>query len=238
MPSTVRKPTSEPSEMTPPASTPRARRRPAPMGSVRKARAASRQLPKDDHAGAGRCRATAISAKPSSRLLRRLALGVLAEHLGVVAERERRPARAAPRRRRRPSRGRGPSTLALTSMRRGLRLAVDHVRRRRDRDVGHVAERDVPAVGVSIGSVRDVVEAVARLGRAPDLHVVGLAVAEDVADLLAGEQGRRRAPDVARLEAVPLGRGEVDLDLRPGDRRSWSSTCASTTPVDPGERSP
>ena len=50
-------------------------------------------------------------------------------------------------------------------------------------------------------------------GVAPDLHVVGRAAAEDVADLLAGQHGGRRAPDVAGFEPVPLRRVEVDRDL-------------------------
>ena len=55
--------------------------------------------------------------------------------------------------------------------------------------------------------------------RAPDHDVVGLAGPEDVADLLARHQGRGLPADVARLEAVPLGLGEVDghFDLRDVD---------------------
>ena len=64
-----------------------------------------------------------------------------------------------------------------------------------------------------MGNVPDGREAVAGLGRAPDLHVVGLAVPEDVADLLAGDERGGRAADVARLEPVALGRLEVDRDL-------------------------
>ena len=45
------------------------------------------------------------------------------------------------------------------------------------------------------------------------MHVVRLAADEDVADLLARQQRRGLPPDVARLEAVTLRRGEVELDL-------------------------
>ena len=67
------------------------------------------------------------------------------------------------------------------------------------------------AVGRVDRKLLDRGEAVARLGRAPHLHVVGLAVPEDVADLLAGHEGGRRPPDVARLEPVALGL----VELRP-----------------------
>ena len=62
--------------------------------------------------------------------------------------------------------------------------------------------------------VLDLGHAVAGLRGAPDHNVVGLAVAEDVADLLAGDQGGGRSPDVAGFEAVPRRLGEVDLHLQ------------------------
>ena len=58
----------------------------------------------------------------------------------------------------------------------------------------------------------DVVEALARFRHAPDLDVVRLAVAEDVADLLPRDQRGRGAADVTRLEPVLLRLLQVDLD--------------------------
>ena len=103
IPSTVKKPTSEPSEIT--AADPVRREhaadqrhrqreeREAPRaGSSRRTTIRSRKIP-----------IAAIDREAQQPALRRLALGVLAEQLGVVLERERRPGRAAPRTRRRPS---------------------------------------------------------------------------------------------------------------------------------------
>ena len=71
----------------------------------------------------------------------------------------------------------------------------------------------VPPVGRVDLHLADVAQAVARCRRAAHVHVVGLAVPEDVADLFAREHGRRRPAHVAGFESVPLGLGEVDLDL-------------------------
>jgi hypothetical protein len=49
------------------------------------------------------------------------------------------------------------------------------------------------------------------------VDVVGLAADEDVADLLAREEGRGRAPHFARGDAVAARRSEIDRDLRLGD---------------------
>ena len=57
--------------------------------------------------------------------------------------------------------------------------------------------------------------------RRPDLHVVGPAAVEDVADLLAGHQRRRGSAHIARLQAVALRRVEFqgDLNLRHFDEK-------------------
>ena len=72
-------------------------------------------------------------------------------------------------------------------------LALDRVRRRRDR-ARRPPRPAAPArrSGVSIGSSLDARQAVAGLGRAPHVHVVGPARPEDVADLLARDPGGRR----------------------------------------------
>ena len=44
------------------------------------------------------------------------------------------------------------------------------------------------------------------------MHVVGLAVPEDVPDLFAREHGRRRAAHVAGFQPVTLGLDEIDVD--------------------------
>ena len=106
-----------------------------------------------------------------------------------------------------------PRTSAPMSMRRERVLVLDGVRRRSQRHGRDVAEAHVSTGRRVDQEVLDVVDAVAGRGRAPDLHVVGLAVAEDVADLLTGHDRRRGPPDVARLDAVALGLGQVDVDL-------------------------
>ena len=70
-----------------------------------------------------------------------------------------------------------------------------------------------PPPGVSIGSFSTSRQAVPRRGDAPDVHVVRLAAAEDVADLLARQQRRGLPADVARLEAVAPCRRQVQLHL-------------------------
>ena len=69
-------------------------------------------------------------------------------------------------------------------------------------------------------------------GSAPDVHVVGPAAAEDVADLLALDHGRSGPAHVARLEAVALGLREVDLDLDLGDALLELDDGRRSTPVD------
>ncbi len=95
-------------------------------------------------------------------------------------------------------------------------FTIDDVLRRRDAHVGHIAQPHVPAVGRVDQQVANAAQAVARLRRAPHVHVVGLAVPEDVADFFARQQGRRRPAHVAGFEAIALGRREIHLDLHLG----------------------
>src|SRR5205085_4471728 len=94
----------------------------------------------------------------------------------------------------------------------GHAFVADLVRRRLDLDAGDVAHLRLDAAGRVDRQVTDGLQVVPGLGRAPDLDVVGLAIPEDVPDLLAGDQGRRRTADVARLEAVLLSDRQVLLD--------------------------
>ena len=75
------------------------------------------------------------------------------------------------------------------------------------------AKRTCPPLGRVDRQVANAVDAVPRFGSAPDVDVVGLSVDEQVADLFAGQQGGRRAADVARFEAVALRRREIHFDL-------------------------
>ena len=101
----------------------------------------------------------------------------------------------------------------------GLVLVLDDVGLRLDRHLGHVAHPHVAAVGRVDRHILDGVDAVAAGRDAPDVDVVGLAAPVDVADLLAGHHGGRRPADVTRLEAVLLGLGQVDRDLDVGHQR-------------------
>ena len=125
-------------------------------------------------------------------LLRRLPLRELAEQLGVVAEREVDRLRAASStsrhdrtevaaRRRSP-----PTSIGARRPRAGWRSGSAATVDARD-----VAQRHASAGRRVDGRLRMSSRLSRACGRAPDLHVVGLAVAEDVADLLAGDHGRR-----------------------------------------------
>ena len=94
---------------------------------------------------------------------------------------------------------------------------VDHVGDGDDADVGDLLEPHVPTAGRVDEQVLQIGHASQLLGRGPQLHVVGLAGLEEVAGLLARHQPGGRPPDVARLEAVPPGRLEVDLHPDLGD---------------------
>ena len=89
----------------------------------------------------------------------------------------------------------------------------DRVRRRRHPHLGDVAQPYVTTIRGVDQQFMDVGQALTGLGLAPDDDVVGLAIPVDVAYLFAGHQRGRRAADVTRLEAVLLGRGQVDLDF-------------------------
>ena len=97
------------------------------------------------------------------------------------------------------------------------------------------ASRTRRPVGVSISMLADRSRLSRGLRRAPDLDVVGPAVREDVADLLAGHQGRRRPADVARLEAVALAPRRGSPRPEPAGTSTCSSTCRSTRPSMPIE---
>ena len=91
---------------------------------------------------------------------------------------------------------------------------VDHVRNGLDADVGDIDEPNLASSGLVDHQVLQIGHAAAALGWAPQLDVVGPAAREKVTGLLTGHQPRCGPSDVAWLEAVPLGRREVDLDLQ------------------------
>ena len=175
----------------------------------RQARAAERGVQQEEDGDRG------DDANRNSRsLLRGLPLGVLAEQLGVVLRAGSRSASSArPRRRRRPTPRSRPRTLAPTSMRRDSVLVVD-VRSASAATWTSATSPSrtlPPAACRSAGrGCRSGSAAPRARSRRPRRRPCRL---EDVADLLARDQRGRRAADVARLEPVPLRRGEVDLDL-------------------------
>ena len=138
--------------------------------------------------------------------------GVLAEELGVIAQRERdrlEPLLDVPDHRPEVT----PADVAAHVDPAGGPVALDDVRGRLDLDVGDVGQADAAAARRVDEQVADAGQALARGRRAPDLHVVGLAGPEQVGDLLARDQGRRGSTNVAGLEPVSLGRREVHLDV-------------------------
>src|SRR5215212_7417582 len=84
----------------------------------------------------------------------------------------------------------------------------------REANVSHLLQRDLLAIWRVDGELVQAAHAVAGLRRAPDVHIVCLAALEDVADLLACDQSGSLPAHVARLDAVALRSGEVNLDLR------------------------
>ncbi len=150
--------------------------------------------------------------KEHQAVLGGLPLGILAEHLGVIAQRELDLLEAA------VDFGHDGAEVASRHVGadvdapRGV-FAIDHALRRPDAHVGHIAQAHVPAVGRVDRQIANAVEAAARCGRAPDVHIVRLAISEKVADFFACQQGRRRPAHIAGLEAIALRRGQIDLDL-------------------------
>ena len=143
MPSTVRKPTSEPSEITPPleyaARTPPT----SAMGRARKVSSGQPPALERRSAAAGRCRRSAACAKSSSRFWAASQLRVLAEQLGVIAQWERH-CRRAPRSTSGDHRAEvAPSHVGADVDAPRLLLALDGVRGRRHAHVGHVRQRDL-----------------------------------------------------------------------------------------------
>ncbi len=165
IPKTVKKPTSEPSEMMPPADESAASTPPTSAdGRVKNRAGARRKLPKDSQQEEEDRRCSGEDAEAEQRLLGGLPLRVLAEHLGVVAEREvdllervvstslRDRAEVAPRHV-------GADVDAPRS-----RLRVDDVRGRLDAPRRRPSSsRTCPPSGVSIGSSWMLGEAVAAV---------------------------------------------------------------------------
>ncbi len=234
MPSTVTKPTSEPSERTPPADDgrehaadqrerQRQERRGPPAASCRRRRGAAGGCRRSDEP-----RQRRAAARLDSRC------GVLAQELGVVLAREAQLAEALARPRARRRRGRGPSTFRPTSRRRDassrlisfgvgtMRTSATsprrHVRRRRAcRSAGR---------GCSRRRWRDVRRAPDDRRRRPSRPRrprrpprPATSVADAAADV-ARRSGRSRAA---------ASRSELDLDLR-------HRTCGSTLQVDDARR--
>src|SRR5947209_11446096 len=169
-PNTVKNPTSEPSEMTPPvanaASTPPIRA----DGRVKKARAARRQLAEgclQEEEDPERCG----NAEAEQLPLGRLPLLVLPEDLCVVPERELDPLEAlfdvahyraeiAP--------------VRIEAHVNATRVVFAHyqVRGRQDADVGHISQAHLVTIGCVDEQLTDTGQAVARLGRSPH-HYIG-----------------------------------------------------------------
>jgi hypothetical protein len=96
-------------------------------------------------------------------------------------------------------------------------LVLDAVGRRSHEDVRDLAERHRTAKGGVHRQSRDRTEIAARVGRAPDVDVVGLPPEEEVADLLARDECRGGAADVAGLDPERAGLREVHLHRDLGD---------------------
>ena len=178
MPRIVKKPTSEPSEMTPPPTKAASRPPTSAEGSARKVSSGEAPAPVGrleeqedaDRGGHG---------EQEQPVEGRLPLGVLAEELGVIAQRERdrlEPLLDVPDHRPEVT----PADVAAHVDPAGGPVALDDVRGRLDLDVGDVGQADAAAARRVDQQVADAGQALARGRRAPDLHVVGLAGPEHV----------------------------------------------------------
>ena len=173
---------------------------------------ASRQLPKEA-CSSRRMPIAAAMREAEQPLLGGLPLGVLPEQLGVVLAREATAARRS-RCRRRPSPGRGrPRWRSRRCTGTGL------VRDRCSGSARSARGRRPPAAPPAAqacrsGGSRTLVTLWRACGRAPHLNIEDLSAPRERSPTsIAGHQGGRRAPDIARLDAVALGLGQVDLDL-------------------------
>ncbi len=80
-------------------------------------------------------------------------------------------------------------------------------------NVGYIAHAHLPTSRCVKQQILNAAEVGARGRRAIHVDVVGLALAEDVADFLAMKQRRGRAAHIARLEAIALCFLELHFDL-------------------------
>jgi hypothetical protein len=139
--------------------------------------------------------------------------GGLGQHLGVVLEREAQllePGLDVAGHRADAS----PAHIGLDVHAPGDRVALDHRRLRHDAHVRDLAEAHVsPARGVD-QQVAHAGDALPRLGHPLHHHVEDLLVLEDAADVDALQQRGLSAADVAGLDPVPAGLGQIDLDLQ------------------------
>ena len=228
---TARRPASAPSENVPPAIRPASSPPTSASGSDRNASAARRQLPN------AACRSrkmpiAAASPKPSRRQAWPRA-GRVADHLGVVLEREREAsgsgrltsildvAEAA------PAHVRGD----VDAPRAGV--ALDRLRRRPDAHVGDWPEAHVAAARRVDQQPADVGQA-ARATRASPRTTTSktFCCSNRLPTWMPDSSVAACAAHVAGLDAVALAVGEVDLD-RHGRLLGERSTRGSTTPSTP-----
>src|SRR5829696_7413776 len=92
-----------------------------------------------------------------------------------------------------------------------LVLALHDVRGRRGANVCHLLQANLLASRCINGKLAYLAHAVAGLGRAPHVHVVGLAAPEDIADFFARDQRGRLPAHVARRYAVAFSFRKVHL---------------------------
>jgi hypothetical protein len=81
-------------------------------------------------------------------------------------------------------------------------LPLDDIGRGHDANIGHLVQTDPLACGRIDQHLLDRGEAVAPLGRRPNLHVVGPSTQENVADLLARHQSGRCASHISWLQPI------------------------------------
>src|SRR5262249_35170198 len=87
------------------------------------------------------------------------------------------------------------------------------VRGRRDAHRGYIPQAHVAAVRRVDEKITDTAQALARLGRTPHYHLEHLLILEEAAGFNPCHQGGGGSTDIARLDAIALGLGEVYLNV-------------------------
>ncbi len=100
----------------------------------------------------------------------------------------------------------------------GQIFSIDGVRNRHHADIGHLRQGHLPAAGrLKVNrQPAKTGQAIAVVGRAPDIDIVGPVVGVNVARFFAGHHIGRRPTNIARFESILVGPDQVHLNFHLG----------------------